>query len=324
MKRFQPRLSSLLALALTFCASSQIDDGQLPAISPKSPTPIPHTPTPPIVTSLAGTLPPPVSIVATPTQISQQGNDQSAASSEQLEIGIERSPTPIPASPTPKPHPPTLTPQPPLSPCNQRVPDPEGLLTFVNREFGLAPDYAPPDLVDLADYFPRDVTKGYNNQMREIIAEPLQQLVADMQDAGMRPTIISAYRSYAQQNIAWNKWRQQEPYGANLSAPPGHSEHQLGTTVDFGSPELAGIVGDDKIEFHTWFYRTSEGVWLLANAHRFGFSLSYPADGFEQTGFYYEPWHYRFIGVEMATDLYEQGVSLTDWHHQHNPRPCLP
>ncbi|MCA9980343.1 MAG: M15 family metallopeptidase, partial [Anaerolineales bacterium] len=165
------------------------------------------------------------------------------------------------------------------------------------------------------------------NQIRAIALEPLTQLIADMQAAGLQPQIISGYRSYYSQNIAFQKWVEKEPERATqLSARPGHSEHQLGTTVDFGSPVLYQYVegADEKIEFHTYFFKTPEGIWLLENAHTYGFTLSYPREAQEITGFYYEPWHYRYVGVEMATFLKENGLSLTAFQLQSQPPPCIP
>jgi D-alanyl-D-alanine carboxypeptidase len=150
-------------------------------------------------------------------------------------------------------------------------------------------------------------------------------MVNDMLTIGLQPTIISGYRSYAQQQTAWNKWITREPErGSLLSAEPGHSEHQLGTTVDFGSPELAEIVEDPDVEFHTYFYQTSEGQWLRTHAHEYGFTLSYPREAFEVTQFYYEPWHFRYIGIEMATQLKNDNISLTEWQLIHDPEPCIP
>jgi len=149
-------------------------------------------------------------------------------------------------------------------------------------------------------------------------------MVEDMQAAGLRLFIISGYRSYASQAIAWNKWLAREgDRGAIVSAPPGHSEHQLGTTVDFGSPELEEIVGEE-IEFHTYFFRTREGLWLAENAPKYGFTLSYPRQAFDLTGFYYEPWHYRYVGVELATHLHQTGSFLTEYQLLTQEPPCIP
>jgi D-alanyl-D-alanine carboxypeptidase len=83
-------------------------------------------------------------------------------------------------------------------------------------------------------------------------------------------------------------------------------------------------VGSDDVEFHTYFYKTSEGIWLAENAHRYGFTLSYPREAFELTGFYYEPWHYRYVGVEMATMLKEIEMFLTEYQLLTQPEPCIP
>jgi zinc D-Ala-D-Ala carboxypeptidase len=216
----------------------------------------------------------------------------------------------------------TATPT-PIGPCASRRPA-DDLLTLVTRQYGLSRDYEPADLVSLSDYLPVAVTLGYPTLIREVIALPLQAMITDMQAAGLRPFIISGYRSYSSQAIAWNKWLEREgDRGAIVSAPPGHSEHQLGTTVDFGSPELAEIIGEE-MEFHTYFYRTREGLWLAENAHKYGFTLSYPRQAFDLTGFYYEPWHFRYVGVELATHLYQTGSFLTEFQLLTQAPPCIP
>ena len=246
---------------------------------------------------------------------------------------------PPPATPTPLPTStatatplatltPTWTPTPSLSPtptgCERRI-FTDDLLTIVTRTYGLSRDYAPRDLVSLSDYFPVAVTLGYPSQVRQIMVEPLVQMVTAMQAAGLEPFIISGYRSYSAQSIAYNKWQTTYPESADIvSAPPGHSEHQLGTTIDFGSPELPELVGQADIEFHTYFYQTSEGQWLLEHAHEYGFTLSFPREAFELTGFYYEPWHYRYVGVEMASMLQAIGMSLTEYQLINSPPPCIP
>lgn len=231
--------------------------------------------------------------------------------------------TPIPeptatATPIPSPTPDRTI------PCSQRIPG-DGLLTVVTLTYGLSRNYEPRGLVPLAGYLPNDVTLGYPTELRRIAVTPLLNMITAMQAAGLHPFIISGYRSYSAQAIAREKWLEKEPDRANiLSAPPGFSEHQLGTVVDFGSPELPDIVGQEDIEFHTWFYKTSEGQWLLENAHKYGFTLSYPFEAFETTGFFYEPWHYRYVGIDMATQLHEQGISLTEHQLANEPPPCIP
>jgi D-alanyl-D-alanine carboxypeptidase len=227
-------------------------------------------------------------------------------------------------TPTPSPTPsitPTAT---PLGPCVDRFPG-DNLIVLVNRQFGLSREFEPLDLVPLSDYLPIAVTKGYQTEVRKVIVNQLVSLIEAMINEGLQPNIISGYRDYSAQAIAWSKWLEQEPDRVGvISAPPGHSEHQLGTTIDFGSPELAHIVGQAGIEFHTYFYQTSEGQWLAENAHSYGFSLSYPLEAFELTGFYYEPWHYRYLGVELATRLKHEEKSLIEHLMDMELEPCLP
>ena len=234
------------------------------------------------------------------------------------------------ASPTPDPSPlpsPTATLTPtatPIGPCSERLPA-DDLLAVVTLTYSLSRDYEPDDLLPLAKELPVQVTMGYPSQIRQVASDPLVAMISDMQEEGLRPRILSAYRSYASQAIAWDKWNDRYPEHANIiSAPPGYSEHQLGTVVDFGSPELASIVGDEEIEFHTYFYKTGEGAWLDKNAHLYGFTLSYPAEAFEASGFYYEPWHYRYVGTEMAALLHELDISLTEYQLANQAEPCIP
>lgn len=232
----------------------------------------------------------------------------------------------ITLSPTPEPSPlATQVPTPtPIGPCSMRIPV-DDLFAVVTLTYGLSRDFAPEDLVPLSDELPMHVTMGYPSEIREVAFQPLVQMINDMQEEGLHPRVLSAYRSYAAQSFAWDKWNRLYPErAAIISAPPGHSEHQLGTVVDFGSPELASIVGQADIEFHTYFYKTSEGIWLAENAHRYGFTLSFPAEASEFSGFYYEPWHFRYVGLDMATLLYEMGSSLIEFQLAKQPVPCNP
>ena len=222
------------------------------------------------------------------------------------------------STPTPTPRPtstPTKTAT-PISACSQRIPA-DDLLTIVTRDFGLSREYEPRDLVPLYEHFGYRITLGYDTHVRSVLIEPLKALIEDMHSAELNPTIISGYRSYSEQVIAWEKWKKEVgERAARLSAPPGTSEHQLGTTVDFGSPSLNN-------EFHTMFYTTNEGKWLIENAHKYGFTLSYPRGAEEITKFFFEPWHYRYVGIELATELYDARISLTEYQLETMPPPCL-
>lgn len=204
-----------------------------------------------------------------------------------------------------------------LLPCSQRVVE-DSLLIVVTQQFSLPRSYVPPDLAPLSDTFPAGVTQGIESSVRLVILEPLQRMIADMQAAGMGPSILSGYRSYDEQYLAWKWWNSQYPDRvAIMSARAGYSEHQLGTTVDFGSPALNHL-------FHVDFAGTAEGVWLAENAHRYGFTMSYPANSYEITGFKYEPWHFRYVGAALSAQLHDHGQILTQWQLANLPPPCIP
>lgn len=204
-----------------------------------------------------------------------------------------------------------------LASCRNRT-VPNDFLVFATQQFTLPESYTPPDMVLTTDYFDSSVTLDNPQFIRRSILEPLQQMIGEMHALGLRPSIISAYRSYQEQALAWHWWNSQYPDRvAILSARPGHSEHQLGTTIDFGSPEVRHL-------FHVDFAGTSEGVWLTNNAHRFGFTLSYPADTYNVTGYKWEPWHFRYVGLEMAEYLFNSGQILTSWQIANLPPPCIP
>lgn len=191
-------------------------------------------------------------------------------------------------------------------------------LIFISQQFGLPKSYTPPDLVLLSEYFSAGITLGLANQVRLSIIEPLGQLINAMYAAGLKPSIISGYRSYNEQYLAWKWWNSQYPERvAIMSARPGHSEHQLGTTVDLGSPALDHL-------FHVDFADTPEGIWLRDNAHLYGFTMSYPADSYMVTGFKYEPWHYRYVGTDLSEHLQTTGQNFTEWQIENISPPCIP
>jgi D-alanyl-D-alanine carboxypeptidase len=220
---------------------------------------------------------------------------------------------------------PTLDPQVILTPCNQRRPAAQDLFSEVSDNYGLDPNYVPPDLVKLGNYLPGRVTLP-DMLLRQPAAQALGKMVKAMLADGLAPTILSSYRSYFDQAVAHNRWVVQDPTNANdVSALPGHSEHQLGTVVDFGSPELPTLTGSTTDPFSTLFDQTSEGKWLAQHAYEYGFSMSSPPGAQALTGLAYEPWHYRYVGVEMATYLQASGYYMDEYLLKVRPMmPCQP
>jgi D-alanyl-D-alanine carboxypeptidase len=169
---------------------------------------------------------------------------------------------------------------------------PQDLLVLVDKTHALAEVYAPSDLVSLARY-PLAVTKQGLELSAALIPDLLDMTKAAARD-GITLEVSSAYRSYARQAALQeeNLKTQSAEEVARTLAPPGHSQHQLGTAIDFGSIE-------------TSFAATPAGRWLGAQAWRHGFSLSYP-DGEEQvTGYSWEPWHYRYVGRDAAALIHD-------------------
>ena len=161
------------------------------------------------------------------------------------------------------------------------------LWVFIDKQTPLNANYEPSDLVELNS---GSYTMNRDDlHLRGIAAESLEEMAVAAGREGLTLVVSSAYRSYSYQEVVFARTvRQWGIRNANVaSARPGHSEHQLGTAVDFGSVTIA-------------FSRTPEGRWLSANAARFGWSLSYPS-GYEQiTGYRWECWHYRYVGREIA------------------------
>jgi D-alanyl-D-alanine carboxypeptidase len=146
-----------------------------------------------------------------------------------------------------------------------------------------------------------------NFLIRSILIPDLQEMVNAATADGIDLSIRSAYRSYATQQSTYNYWLSVN--GGNVgatdqvSARPGHSQHQLGTAIDFSSKEINdGLSGT--------FASTQASKWLADNAWKYGFVIGYPA-GYESiTGYMYESWHYRYIGKTNAQDMINNGMIL--------------
>ncbi len=142
--------------------------------------------------------------------------------------------------------------------------------------------------------------------MRGIAIVDLRAMTAAAESAGASLAVQSAYRSYASQVSTFNYWVSVSGYAAALkaSARPGHSEHQLGTTIDFKS-----YGGSAPWNYTNWA-TTRVGAWMLANAWRYGWVMSYPkATSPSQTCYQYEPWHFRYLGRVEAKALHDAAIS---------------
>ena len=183
---------------------------------------------------------------------------------------------------------------------------------LVDKQHPLPHGYEPSDLCVLSAVN-EDYRVGRSGLMlRKAAADSLSQMAAAARADGITLVASSAYRSYSYQEEVYSRnVRQMGQEAADReSARPGHSQHQTGLVVDFGSI-------DDS------FAATPAGKWMSANASRFGWSLSFP-DGYEQvTGYRWESWHYRYVGIDLAAfiDTYFAGVQqyalrfIHEWGH---------
>ena len=133
--------------------------------------------------------------------------------------------------------------------------------------------------------------------MRAIIIADLKAMAKAARKAGRAIAVRSAYRSYTSQKSVFAGWKARSGYKQALkySARPGHSEHQLGTTIDFRSASSQAAPWD----YNDWA-TSKPGAWMKANAWKYGFVMSYPKGKLSKTCYGYEPWHYRYVGRALA------------------------
>ena len=130
--------------------------------------------------------------------------------------------------------------------------------------------------------------------------------------------VTSGYRSYSYQQSLFNTYIEQEKAAhptwtdaqvrdlvLTYSAAPGTSEHHTGNAID--------LISTNYVSLDETFAQNPAYEWLQQNAHRFGFILRYPKDKTHITGYSYEPWHYRFVGADAATEIHERGLTLEEY-----------
>lgn len=214
-------------------------------------------------------------------------------------------PTPLPtftARPVPT-HTVAPVPVPTFDRAMFSIDDPASIWVVVNKTRPLNPiDFVPSDLIE--------VPVAHTNAplLRQQASDAVVAMfTAATAEAGLTLASNSAYRSYDTQvrvydnDVAANG----QAFADTSTARPGTSEHQTGLTIDIGA-------GSGNCSLNTCFADTPEGQWLAANAWRFGFILRYPADKTAVTGYAFEPWHYRYVGVELATEMHRTGVSTLE------------
>ncbi|MBN9605484.1 MAG: M15 family metallopeptidase [Actinomycetales bacterium] len=202
---------------------------------------------------------------------------------------------------------PTLSPSPPppFDKAAYSLDDPTSLWVVINKLRGTNPaDYEPPDLVTVPITY-----ANYNNQLRAEAAGALGTMeAAFFAETGAHFQAQSAYRSYGEQSGIYDGWvASLGQEAADLtSARPGHSEHQTGWAVDINSIPSSGC------NLEPCFADTPTAQWLKANSWKYGFIVRYPDGKTPITGYEYEPYHMRYVGVDLATEMHDTGVETLE------------
>lgn len=181
---------------------------------------------------------------------------------------------------------------------------------LVNKENMLSIDYIPKNMyiVDNNENNFRNYLIDNIKPMLRIEVKPyIEKLIYDANNNGINIIVDSAFRSGNYQQMILDKVISEKGNEAyKLVALPGTSEHQTGLAVDFAIYEN-GIYNDDIKE------DDKEAIWLKDNAWKYGFILRYPKGKEDITGFTFEPWHYRFVGLELAFELYQTNQTLEEY-----------
>jgi len=184
--------------------------------------------------------------------------------------------------------------------------------SLLDMTYRLSSSYKP---TDLRSTYYAGLNSGFS--VRRFVMADLKAMAAAARRAGARFVVQSAYRSYATQKATFDYWVRVHGYAVALkeSARAGHSEHQLGTALDFRS-----YGGSAPWNYRDWA-TTKAGAWLKANAWKFGFVMSYPKGKTTLTCYTYEPWHYRFVGRDRAATIRASGLTLREflWAEQNPP-----
>ncbi|GGF16214.1 D-alanyl-D-alanine carboxypeptidase [Halobacillus andaensis] len=191
------------------------------------------------------------------------------------------------------------------------IEQPDLIEVVVNKSRKLPEGYEPEELVkpDVRFPFEEDLPKKY---MQPEAAAALEELFAAANEEGMRLYATSGYRSYETQEQIYesNVAEKGQEEADKFSARPGTSEHQTGLAMDVTTAEM-------EFKLQQSFIDTKEGKWLADHAHEYGFVVRYLEGTSDITGYEYEPWHLRYVGKDLSTDIHESGGTLEEFFGFH-------
>ena len=177
----------------------------------------------------------------------------------------------------------------------------ENFLILVNKYYKVENTFVPSDLVDVS------ISYAYSgHKIRSEVNDKFIEMAKAAKKEGLTLIINSSYRSYEKQEETYNgfSYKYGKEKADELAARPGHSEHQTGLAVDITT----------KLNDNEEFKDTEEFTWLKNNAYKYGFILRYPEGLEDITGYTYEPWHYRYVGADIAKKIYELNITYDEYY----------
>ena len=173
------------------------------------------------------------------------------------------------------------------------------LAVIVNKYYKLDKDYEPEDLTIINSKFASGTQK-----LRKEAADKFEEMASDMLKENLKIYAGSTYRSYSYQEGLYNRYVKKDGFkeAETYSARAGYSEHQLGLAVDIVNGKWNYLSEGDK-----------EYTWLINNSYKYGFILRYPHESEYITGYVFEDWHFRYLGIELATKVYESKLTYDEY-----------
>lgn len=180
------------------------------------------------------------------------------------------------------------------------------ITALVNKQNSLQDNYEPDDLVTVD--VPTILENPEVNQLRKEAADALKNMFNAALETDIKLYARSGYRSHNTQAMLFENYAKEhgEEAANRYSARPGQSEHQTGLGMDVTSESV-------NFQLDETFGETAEGKWIQEHAHEFGFIIRYPKNKEEITGYIYEPWHLRYLGIDVATAVYESGLTYEEF-----------
>jgi D-alanyl-D-alanine carboxypeptidase len=188
------------------------------------------------------------------------------------------------------------------------VANPGALNVIVNKFWALPEGYRPPDLIRPNVPFSFGNETSDRSKLRAEASESLEVMFEAAKSDGLELYARSGFRSYETQELIFKNEIANFGYEQAVLyvARPGTSEHQTGLAMDITAKSV-------NLELVESFEGTAEGKWLASNAHHYGFILRYPKGKTSITGYAFEPWHFRYVGADIATEIFTKDITLEEY-----------